>query len=56
MTGADLNAIEERLLAQLAAMKPPTMRLVGWFGRVDGWITVWLRAAAVNVRQPASWG
>ena len=56
MTGADLNAMEERLLAQLAGMKPPALRLMGMFGRVDGWITAWLRSATLNARQPASWG
>jgi hypothetical protein len=40
MTGADLNAIEERLLAQLAAMKPPAIRLFAVLGRVDSWIAV----------------
>ncbi len=56
MTGADLNAMEERLLGQLAAMKPPVMRLVGMFGRVDNWITLRVRAVAVNARTPARWG
>jgi hypothetical protein len=40
MTGADLNAIEERLLAQMTAMKPPVMRLIAMLGRVDSWIAV----------------
>jgi hypothetical protein len=43
MTGADLNAIEERLLVQMTAMKPPVMRLVAILGRVDSWI-----AARIN--------
>ena len=38
MTGADLNAIEERLLTQMTAMKPPVMRLIAMLGRVDTWI------------------
>jgi hypothetical protein len=40
MTGADLNAIEERLLAQMTAMKPPVMRLIAVLGRFDSWIAV----------------
>jgi hypothetical protein len=56
VTGADLNAMEERLLAQLAAMKPPTIRLIAMVGHVDTWIAVWVRAVAVTSRQPASWG
>jgi hypothetical protein len=39
VTSGDLNALEEHLLAQMAALKPPVMRLVGMLGRVDGWIT-----------------
>ena len=45
MTGADLNAIEESVLAQMAATKPPLMRLVALFGRVDGWLTMWVNGA-----------
>jgi hypothetical protein len=40
MTDADLNAIEEHLLAQMTARKPPVMRLVAILGRVDGWIAL----------------
>jgi hypothetical protein len=45
VTGADLNAIEEGLLAQMAATKPPLMRLVAMLGRVDGWLTMWVNGA-----------
>jgi hypothetical protein len=40
VTGADLNAMEERLLAQMTARKPPVMRLVAILGRVDSWIAL----------------
>jgi hypothetical protein len=46
MTGADLNAIEEHLLAQMTAMKPPVMRLIAMLARVDSWIAV-----RINERQ-----
>jgi hypothetical protein len=42
VTSNDLNALEERLLAQMAALKPPMLRLVAMLGRVDGWISEWI--------------
>jgi hypothetical protein len=54
VTGADLNAVEEGLLAQMAALKPPVMRLVATLGRVDGWLTMWVNGAGLRRRpEPA---
>lgn len=54
MTGADLTAVEEGLLAQMAALKPPVMRLVAALSRVDGWLTMWVNGAGLRRRpEPA---
>ena len=55
MIGADLNAVEEGLLAQMAAMKPPIVCLVATLGRVDGWLTMWVNGARLRRRpEPAT--